>query len=302
MKRIAVAVTMMLLFLAVAAAAQFTEWSAPVNVGPPVSSAANESCMEISKNGLSLYFARYTESWDLYVSQRTSIDEPWGLPTLLPNINNPNNALTQETCPALSLDEHQLYFSSNRDGGCGAADLYVSRRRDRRDDLGWEPPVNLGCDSHGYVNTTLNEQVPEFFEDETGAVVMYYGGPGFIRASRMRHDGTFGPGTVVTELGMAGASAVRRDGLEIIFASSRPGGLGCSDMWTATRESTEDLWSTPVNLGTVVNSNMADNGRLGLSFDGRALYFVSNRDGGTKCTDPGDVYVTTRERLHGKKQ
>jgi len=294
MKRVFFAVGLMLSLLTVAATAQFTEWSAPVNVGPPVSSALNESCMEISKNGLSLYFARYTTSWDLYVSQRASVDEPWGPPLLLPNINT----TASETCPALSLDEHRFYFSSNRDGGCGGSDLYVSRRQDRRDDFGWEPPVNLGCEYDGFVNTASGETTPEFFEDETGAVVMYFGGTGVIRASRMTDDDTFGPAAVVTELGAsAGCPAVRRDGLEITFCSSRSGGLGGSDMWMATRESTRDQWSTPANL-TVLNTAYSDNGRLGLSFDGRTLYFTSNRPG---TLGLGDVYVTTREKLRGKK-
>jgi len=113
----------------------------------------------------------------------------------------------------------------------------------------------------------------------------------------MRHDDTFGPAAVVTELGAGGCPAVRRDGLEIILCSSRSGGLGGSDMWMATRESTRDAWSTPVNL-TVLNTAYSDNGRLGLSFDGRTLYFTSNRPG---TLGLGDVYVTTREKLRGKK-
>ena len=79
-----------------------------------------------------------------------------------------------DSCPALSLDEHRLYFTQ-LDGREGAAlelyDIWVSRRQDRRDDFGWEPPVNFGCQ----VNSPANDVAPSFFEDETGTVVMYFG-------------------------------------------------------------------------------------------------------------------------------
>lgn len=309
MKRVIVAIALMLGLLAVPAAAQFTNWSAPVNLGPVVNLASTDQCVSVSKNGLSLYFSSNRSGSagyrDLWVSKRASVSEPWGVPQVLPNINSTSD----ESCPALSLDEHRLYFVSARPGGCGGTDFYVSRRHERQDDFGWEPPVNLGCMSDGYVNSPGYEQTPNFFEDETGTVVMYFtsGINSYtydIYASPMRGDETFGPGTLVTELsspypyGDLGP-AVRRDGLEVIFASFRPGGLSdwYWDLWTATRKSTADPWSAPVNL-TVLNSTANEIGRMCFSFDGRAFYFASNRPGGYGGTD---IYFTTREKLRGER-
>jgi hypothetical protein len=307
MKRMAVTVFLTLSLLTVAAIAQFTEWSAPENLGPPINTAYLDTCVSISKSGLSLYFAsnRHTGNaaspdWDLYVSQRDSVDDPWGPPQSLPSVN-----LTgpMDSCPALSLDEHRLYFASNRPGGCGGGDFYVSRRHDRRDDFGWGPPENLGCMPDG-PNTPSGEYTPTFFEDERGSVVMYFssnrsGSAGFdLYASSMRHDDTFGPGSPVTELNSAFTDqgvAVRRDGLEVIFGSDRTGTLGAADLWMAARSSTADPWSLPVNL-TVLNSTFFDGGKMSFSFDGRQFYFRSNRAGA------GDIFVVTRERLHGKKK
>jgi hypothetical protein len=241
---------------------------------------------------------------ELYVSQRASLTELWGTPQVLPNVNSPSD----ESCPALSLDEHRLYFVSDRFGGCGGPDFYVSRRHDRKDDFGWESPVNLGCISDGYVNSPGYEQTPSFFEDETGTEVMYFT-RGMdvpydfdIYESRMRNDETFGPGTIVQELSNPYpyadlGPAVRRDGLEIIFASTRPGGRGGFDLWTATRESTEDAWSESANLWNL-NSPVNEIGRLCFTFDGRGFYFASNRSGGYGGTD---IYVTTREKVRGPK-
>jgi hypothetical protein len=277
----------------------FSDWSAPANLGPAINTNYVESCVSVSKNGLSLYFSssRPPENgvnWDLWVVQRASFEDEWGIPQWLgPNINSTYS----ESCPALSLDEHRLYFVSTRPGGCGGGDLYVSRRHDRRDDFGWEPAENLGCIPDGYVNSSANEATAAFFEDETGTLIMYFAKAGDIYASAMRDDDTFGPPEIVAELSIPvyseNGATIRRDGLEVIFSSNRPGGSGGLDLWMSTRDSTSEPWSAPVNLA-VLNSPLTDGGRMSLSFDGRTLYFTSDRPGGFGSRD---LYVTTRSKL-----
>lgn len=105
---------------------------------------------------------------DIWVSQRASINDPWETPQ---NLGANVNTAVIDNNPALSLDEHSLYFNSNRPGGFGNNDLYVSRRHSKRDALGWEPPVNLGSS----VNSSANDTSPTFFENEvTGVVTMYF--------------------------------------------------------------------------------------------------------------------------------
>jgi PHP family Zn ribbon phosphoesterase len=52
---------------------------------------------------------------------------------------------------------------------------------------------------------------------------------------------------------------VRKDGLEIVFSSNHayPGAQGLQDVYVSTRDGIEDPWSTPVNLGTSVNTGVA---------------------------------------------
>lgn len=306
MKRNVVAVAVMLLSLAVTASAQYTDWSAPVNLGPVVNSLVGfHSCVTASKDGVSLFYMAWDPSrdgWqDLYVSKRSSVNDPWGPPQLLPNVNT----IYAESCPALSPDEHRLYFASDRPDGYGSLDLYVSRRQDRRDDFGWEPPVNLGP----VVNSLFVDGTPELFEDKTGTVLMYFNSdrPGGLGcwdtyASRMRHDDTFGPPELVSELNSPFCDfgpAVRRDGLEVIFSSDRPGGLGYFDLWTSTRKSTKDPWSAPVHLA-VLSSPDYEGGKMCFSFDGLQIYFASNRPGGYSSYGT-DLWVATREKMGGKR-
>lgn len=284
---------------------QFTDWSAPVNLGAIVNSEEVELAPFISKDGLSLYFgstrAGGLGGTDIWVSQRAGVNEPWGPPQ---NLGAPINSPFNDNGAALSLDGHRLFFNSNRPGGLGGQDIYVVRRRNKRDDFGWGAPVNLG----GGVNSAANDQGPERFEDDaTGTITLYFtsnraGGMGQrdIYMSTLLPDETFGPAVLVEELSTPFADAgatIRRDGLELILASDRPGTLGGLDLWVATRARTAAPWGTPVNLGNTVNSEHFD-GAPGISFDGTELYFHSALRPGT-IGERGffDLWVSTRSGL-----
>ena len=86
---------------------------------------------------------------------------------------------------------------------------------------------------------------------------------------------------------------IRQDGLEIFLYSDRPGGSGGTDLWTATRATVDAPWSTPVNLGTTVNSSSGDQHAY-LSTDARTLVFSSNRPGGSGGFD---LWITTRAQI-----
>lgn len=85
-----------------------------------------------------------------------------------------------------------------------------------------------------------------------------------------------------------------RDGKAFFMASTRPGGLGGIDIWVSTRESVDDPWGEPVNVGAPVNS-AANDFCPTLARDGHTFYFVSNRAHPDACGGD-DIYVT---RLRG---
>lgn len=280
---------------------QFSDWSAPANLGPVLNTNFGEVAPSISKNGLSLYFFSDRPGGfggnDIWVSQRASVHDPWGLPQ---NLGPTINTSADDNAPTLSLDGHRLYFASDRPGGFGGLDLYVSRRHNKRKDFAWRPPENLGSG----VNTFANDAAAAPFEDDvTGTITLYFhsnqpGGIGGddIYASTLSADETFAPAVLVEELSspfLDRLPGIRRDGLEMFVASNRPGTFGLLDLWVSTRASTSDPWSTPVNLGPVINSAAID-GRAVLSFGGTRLYFHSTRPGGFGSFD---LYVSTRTKL-----
>src|SRR5258706_5434798 len=85
-------------------------------------------------------------------------------------------------------------------------------------------------------------------------------------------------------------ASIRPDGLEIFLQSSRTGTIGQGDLWISRRASTLDSWSTPLNLGTTINTGSAEQ-NPSVSSDGMTLFFASNRGGGTGGLD---LYMTTR--------
>jgi Tol biopolymer transport system component len=88
---------------------------------------------------------------------------------------------------------------------------------------------------------------------------------------------------------MDGQPNVRRDGRELFFFSTRAGGFGQADLYSATRAHKSNVWADPVNLGGNVNSEFAET-RPSLAWRGDVLYFGSTRPGEGST----DIYVTRR--------
>jgi hypothetical protein len=65
-------------------------------------------------------------------------------------------------------------------------------------------------------------------------------------------------------------------------------------VYVSTRDAFGDAWSTPVNLGTAVNTAASET-RPSLSWDAQTLYF--GRAPGPEGMS--DVYVATRAKLGG---
>ena len=284
-----------------AAAPHFSEWSSPINLGSVVNSRFNDQGPAISKDGRNLYFTSDRIGGfggnDIWVSERASVDSPWGVPM---NLGSMINTAFNEGSPALSRDEHWLFMNSNRPGGIGRGDLWAAWRPNPHDAFGWEPAANLGR----VVNSTFADTEAGYFENEEGGSAMLFfssdrpGGLGSwdLYVATQAPDGSFGPPILLSELNSAFNDArpsIRFDGLEIFFYSGRPGGLGLEDLWVATRNTPSDTWSMPINLGAVVNSSFFEVGPY-IAPDRRTLYFASDRPGGQGATD---LYFTTRGKL-----
>jgi hypothetical protein len=91
-----------------------------------------------------------------------------------------------------------------------------------------------------------------------------------------------------------GCPAPSKDGLALYMASNRPSGQGGLDIWVAYRDSADDPFGPPVNLGAPINTAADEFCPTPLT-NGKALLFVSTKAGGCGGSD---IYIT---REHVKK-
>jgi len=283
-----------------ALAQQFSVWSAPVNLGPSINTEFSELHSAISADGLTLFFSSDRPggfgSNDLWVVQRRNRNAAWeSAQNLGPKFNTPSS----DSGPELSPDGHWLFFYSGGLGTSHNSDIYVAFRQDASNNFAWEQPSNLG---KGVNSPAAFDGDPTIFVDpNTGVVTLYFARQNIhtdfdIYTSTRGSDGTFGPAVLVPELSSPYRDThptIRRDGLEMFLSSSRRS-LGGIDLWVSTRPTTHDVWSTPVNLGSTINTASQDRAPY-LSDDGLTLLFTSDRPGGF---GDNDFYMLTRKISH----
>jgi hypothetical protein len=336
MKKIfGITVFCVLLLSCIAAAQEFGPWSVPVSLGPTINSKCNDQHPALSKDGLTLVFAsnRAANATDpclaavhLWASQRDGLDSPWQVPQPLSMLNSSFGSNYEDMAANFATDGHWLFFHSQRPSDCvpagGIRQLWAAHRQNKRDDFGWESPINLGC----ILNGPTDDAGPTFFEDDTmGTLYLYFtrdlisptvdpAGIGFdIYVSTCTGDldtcnrqQLWSAGSYVPELSSplrdTRTAIRRRDGLEMIVTSNRAGTVGGLDLWVSSRGSVQEPWSLPINLnddnvnkgGDPVLNTIGNDGAAALSWDGRTMIFYSNKAGGF---GGNDLYVSTRQKL-----
>ncbi|MDJ1478970.1 OmpA family protein [Cytophagaceae bacterium YF14B1] len=129
------------------------EWTEPAPLSDRINTVENEGTCTISADGRTLVFTNCDGrqsfgSCDLYVSYK--IGNEWTEPL---NLGNKVNSPFWESQPSLSADGRTLYFTSDRRGGYGKRDIWVSKLGD--DGL-WGVASNLGTN----INTPDDDLSP----------------------------------------------------------------------------------------------------------------------------------------------
>lgn len=144
-------------------------WSMMENAGYPLNTEDNEGAQTISADGRLMVFTACNRGdgvgrCDLYYSEK--VGEKWSFPK---NISTPVNTRYKETQPSLSADGRTLYFASDRPGGKGQLDIWVTFKDEENN---WTMPDNLG----DTINTKLHEMSPFIhFDNQT----LYFASEGY---------------------------------------------------------------------------------------------------------------------------
>jgi len=123
-------------------------WTVPLNITPDLQSDGDFYISCLSSDGKLLFLSRdNNENSDIYMS---SFDN--GSWTKATKLNKNINTKYWESHGFISEDGNQLVFGSDRPGGFGGLDIYVSHKINGD----WGPAVNIGPE----INTEFNEDRP----------------------------------------------------------------------------------------------------------------------------------------------
>jgi len=262
-------------------------------------------------DGTMLFFVRGRagENADIYFSARTP--DGWDEPRSVVEVNTP----ADELGPEPSADGRSLYFYSDRPGGFGGYDLWVSDRREGA----WQEPVNLGAQVNGGHNEYGAALTPDgrqlYFasnrpQPSDTAAPDPDAWPATVREDLYRRDYDLysapitnrgvGAAQPVSELNSGyndGSPAVSPAGDFLYFTSDRPGGEGGFDIYRSRRLRGHHLAAE--NVGPAINSAANDlDPAVGLG--GFSLHFSSDRARGPERAvgkQDYDLYSSTSREV-----
>ena len=210
-----------------------TEWDTPQNLGPSVNTAYDESAPFLAEGDTKLYFLSTDPSGlgggDIWFCDLTS-----GVPGPKTNLGAPINGPYYDCCPVITHSGNRFYVCSDRPGGVGGIDIWISEWTGS----GWDVPFNAGM----AVNTTGSD-CSRWISDSDVDIVLVSTGPGGYGYADLYFASTsgdslgpktnFGPviNTVYAELGPGFLENGGVIGGTMFFGSGRPGGFGQWDIW-----------------------------------------------------------------------
>ncbi|RQO31037.1 hypothetical protein DBR32_10035 [Taibaiella sp. KBW10] len=212
-------------------------WSRSADLGFPLNSPNPEGAQIRSFNEKYMIYQkcdnRSPNGWemggcDLYLSYATA--KGWSTPR---PFGYTINTTAFEGMPALSTDETALYFVSNRPGGYGGKDIWVSYFKEGY----WQVPENLGPE----INTDKDEMSPVIAADNKTLFFASNGHTGFggydmyeaVRQADGKWTKAMNLGTPINSTDDEFCGTVTIEGNTLYFASNRAGGFGGLDLYKA---------------------------------------------------------------------
>ncbi len=204
------------------------KWLSALNLGEKVNTAVNDASVSITPDGSTLMAYRNDGvSGDLYFS--ISEKEGWAKLKKLPK---PINTTYNETHGTLINNENTIYFTSDRPGGFGGKDIYVSRKLPTGE---WGKPRNLG----DKINTANDEDSPFIHSD---GKTLYFASEGHtsmggfdIFYSTLNDSNQWSvPENIGYPINTPDDDLFyipTADGQRVYYASKRKGGFGRSDIY-----------------------------------------------------------------------
>jgi outer membrane protein OmpA-like peptidoglycan-associated protein/Tol biopolymer transport system component len=205
-------------------------WELPKRISSNINNQYNDAAASLSPDGKTLFLYYEEGAGDIYISNLQNNE--WTKPT--PLNKNINTSSFWETSASLSADGKKLYFASNRPGGIGELDLYVSELDGKGS---WGKAVNLGP----LINTPENEDAPFIHPD---GVTLYFSSDGHpslgnsdIFVAEFKNNKWQKPenlGWPINTWEYDGFFTISADKKKGYYSTLKEGGLGEADIYSIT--------------------------------------------------------------------
>jgi outer membrane protein OmpA-like peptidoglycan-associated protein/tetratricopeptide (TPR) repeat protein len=202
-------------------------WGMPHKISENINIKYNDAAASLSADGKTLFLYYEEGAGDIYTS--TFGNGVWSTPEPLNrNINTP---LFWETSASVTADGKRLFFTSNRPGGQGELDIYVSELDAKGN---WGKAVNLGPT----VNTPFHEDSPFIHHDGVTLFFSSDGHPTMGSNDIFKSEFKGGKWTKPVNLGYP-INSIEYDGFFTLSADKKTGyysalredGLGSADIY-----------------------------------------------------------------------
>ncbi|MCX6333193.1 MAG: hypothetical protein NT092_02700 [Bacteroidia bacterium] len=132
------------------------KWQNPVEITDQLNAGEDCSTCALNSDGTELFLYK-NDMFDGNIYSSKFVNDAW---TPIVKLNKNINTKFYESHASVSADDKRLFFTSNREGGQGGLDIYMSEKESSGD---WGVPVNLGTS----VNTLYNEDNPFITENDS---------------------------------------------------------------------------------------------------------------------------------------
>jgi Tol biopolymer transport system component len=132
------------------------KWQIPIEITAALNAGEDCSSSSLNSDGTQLFLYK-TDNYDGAIYSSDFVNGAWNP---IKKLNRNINTKFYESHATISSDGKKLYFTSNRDGGQGNLDIYVSEKEPTGD---WGPAVNLGS----AINTPFNEDTPFITQNDS---------------------------------------------------------------------------------------------------------------------------------------
>ncbi|MDP4200283.1 MAG: OmpA family protein [Bacteroidota bacterium] len=196
------------------------------------------------------------------------------------------NSKVNDFSPTLTADGLTMFYVSDRSGGVGKEDFWMTTRADASNDSSWSAPSDVteinSSEADGAASIAADGQTI-YFATNRNTTVANDVNIWVATLDGIHWKNVHEVGAPVNTVFWESQPSISPDNKRLFFASNRPGKIGSEakenvDIFVS-HQLPDGRWGDPINLGSKINTGRYDASPF-LAADGTTLFFASDGHGG----------------------